>query len=343
MRQGLLTAAILIVAWLLWMLRDLVMLIGFAALLAYALDPIVVLVQRIPLPRGRTVARGIAAGVVMLGLVIIVGSSLAGAVPRLAEEITRFVDAAPAALSRLEQGLRGLALAHGWHGVLGAASTGGAAGMPLLLGAVKDGAMSMLSSVFDNLRGLASLFVLPVLTFYLLADRRGVRSSVLALFPERTRPQALRALKAADPALRAYVRGQGLVCLVMGTALLLVLELEGFPVPLLLALLVALAEIIPFIGFAIAATAITVAGFSVSPGLALTGLVSYTIANALLSYLVSPRLLGRHIEMHPFAVIVSVLAGGVLLGPAGGILALPAAAMLRAVYMEFASPRSAKA
>ena len=116
----------------------------------------------------------------------------------------------------------------------------------------------------------------------------------------------------------------------------LVLQLLGFPVALLLGVTVGIAEVIPFLGFWIAATAIALAGYSVSPGLALAGVGAYIITNNLLGYFVTPRLLGHEIKMHPFVVTVSILGGGALLGPAGGILALPVAAMAQAVIAEFA-------
>src|SRR5206468_12930986 len=88
-RQGVLTGAMLVLAWLAWMLRDLVMLVGFAALLAYALDPIVSLVQRLPLPGGRAVPRGVASGILILALALIVGLPLVAALPRLARDMAR--------------------------------------------------------------------------------------------------------------------------------------------------------------------------------------------------------------------------------------------------------------
>src|SRR5205085_5604852 len=133
------------------------------------------------------------------------------------------------------------------------------------------------------------------------------------------------------------VRGQALVCVVLGIVMTVVLSILGFPVALLLGVIIGLAEIIPFVGFALAATGVALAGYSVSPGLAVVGLVSYVVVNNLLGYFVTPRLLGHAVKMHPFVVTVSILGGGALLGPAGGILALPAAAMVQAVLTDFAS------
>jgi predicted PurR-regulated permease PerM len=337
-RQSVLTAAMLVVAWLAWMLRDLVMLVGFAALLAYALDPIVSLVQRIPLPGGRAVPRGTASGVVILTLALIAGLSLAAAVPRLTRDIAGFAEGAPGAIARLEQEVRRLAESHGWGGLLGTDSVSGRTAS-LFLHAVQQWSMRLLGSAFGNLGQAVGLLLLPVLAFYLLAEREAVRSSALNFIPEDLRPQVVRVLNAIDPALRAYVRGQSLVCLLMGSSMALVLGLLGYPLVLLLGVAVGLAEVIPFLGFWIAATAIALEGYTRSPGSALAGLGAYVIVNNLMGYFITPRLLAREVKMHPFYVTVSVLGGGALLGPPGVILALPAAAMLQAVIGEFAPSR----
>lgn len=336
MRQSLLTVALLVLAWLAWMLRDLLVLVGFAALLAYALDPAVRLVERVPLPGRRTVPRGVASGVVILMIGAVVGWALIAAVPRLTSEIVRFAGAAPATLARLEQEIRAFVESHGWGGLL--SSPGGAASgaVTTLLGAAQKWSVQLLGGVLGNLGQIAGLVLLPLLTFYLLADRRAVRSSVLTFIPEHWRPQTERLLDAIDPALRAYVRGQAAVCLVMGTVMGVVLHLLGLPVALLLGVIVGFAEIIPVLGFWLASAAIALAGYSIRPDLALTGFAAYLIINNLIGYLVSPRLLGREIKMHPFVITVSILAGGILLGPAGSILALPCAAMAQAVIAEFA-------
>jgi predicted PurR-regulated permease PerM len=341
MRQSLLTVAILLILWLAWTLRELVMLIGFAALLAYALDPIVSLVERVPLPGRRSIPRGFAAGLVMLALVLILGWGLAAAVPRLVREMSRFVDAAPGALARLDHAVRAAVESQGWGALLGTGEGASPdATSPLLQGA-QQWSMAQLGGALDNLGRLFGLVLLPVLAFYLLADREAVRSSALRFVPEDLRPQATRLLDAVDPALKAYVRGQSLVCLVMGTVTGLALTLLGFPMTLFLGVMVGLAEVIPFLGFWIAATAIALAGYSMSPAMALAGLGSYILINNLMGYFVTPRLLGHEIKMHPFVITVSILGGGTLLGPAGGILALPAAAMAQAVIAEFA-PRPGK-
>jgi predicted PurR-regulated permease PerM len=104
---------------------------------------------------------------------------------------------------------------------------------------------------------------------------------------------------------------------------------------LLLGVIVGLAEMIPYLGFMVAAVAIAVAGITIDPTRAALGVLAYVVLNNVIGILVTPRVMGRHLKMHPFVVTVSILAGGQLLGPAGALLALPAAASAQALIEEF--------
>ena len=79
------------------------------------------------------------------------------------------------------------------------------------------------------------------------------------------------------------------------------------------------------------------------PELALVGVGSYVVVNNLMQTFASPRLLGRQVQLHPLIVSLSVIGGGMLLGPAGAILALPAAAMARVLLEEFLPQRHGSA
>jgi predicted PurR-regulated permease PerM len=108
------------------------------------------------------------------------------------------------------------------------------------------------------------------------------------------------------------------------------------PAALFLGAVVGAAEIIPYVGFTVAAIAIVLAGWTVSPLQAFWGVGLYIAINWAVGTVITPRVMGRYLEMHPFLVTVSVLAGSQLLGPAGALLALPAAATFQAVITELA-------
>jgi AI-2 transport protein TqsA len=128
----------------------------------------------------------------------------------------------------------------------------------------------------------------------------------------------------------------------MGLFVGLALTVIGFPYAVLLGLVAAIAEVLPYVGFGIVALAIGLVGYGHGGWTALLGIGIYLAVNTLVGFLVTPRVMGRHLKMHPFVITVSVLAGGKLLGPAGAILALPGTAVIQALVGVF-GPRRTKA
>jgi predicted PurR-regulated permease PerM len=335
-RAALLVIGAVVAVAMVWMLRSILMLVAFSTLLASALDPLVGALARVPLPRGARVPRAAAAALMMLALVSVLVAALVVLIPALLSEAGSFVSGLPANLERLRAQLHGAAANGGFAAAVAPLTTQLEAAIP----EIQSGVLGWLGRLFGNVLQLAGLAVVPVLAFYLLAEREAVRASLLRFVPVEAHPRLEAAERAIDRAVASYVRGQAVVCVVSGAAMTVVLLLLGIPHALLLGLLVALGEILPFLGFWIAASTIALVGLGVSGPTAALALAGYAISNNLIGLLVTPRVMGRHLKMHPFAVTVSVLAGAELLGPAGVLLALPAAAIVQALVQEF-GPRPA--
>lgn len=323
---------------LVWVLRDLVLLVGYSVLLAYALLPIVAVIERPLGRRGPRLPRGAAAALVMLGLVAAVGWLLALAVPRLAAQAARFASSAPDALTRLVDSVRAYGVANGLSAWLDPALVDLHAKLSGLLQNLVGTLASWAGRGLGALGQVLGLALLPLLAFYLLAEPTAVRASALRFVPKDAHSVIARLEVSVDLALRSYVRGQAIVCLVMGTVMGVGLALLGSPVALLLGLLVGFAELVPYLGFLVAAVAIAIAGLGVSLAQALAGVALYVVINWVIGAFVTPRVMGRYLKMHPFVVTVSVLAGAHIFGPAGALLALPGAAMLQAVVSAMAAP-----
>ena len=324
-----------IVAWLLWTLHEVLMVVGFSALLAFALDPMVSLLERVRTPWGN-IRRAFAAALVLLAIVALGVWALMVALPHLARELTRFVDGAPVSLDRLLAALRAFAEARGattWLGPLGGEDPMNATELVRRAGGTLLGAVG---HAFGSLGHFLGIVLVPILSFWLLAVREGVERSMLEFVPEEARPRVRQILLSIDRALRSYVRGQSIVCALMGLLVGIALALLRVPVPALLGVLVAVFEIVPILGFWTASLAIVLAGWASSPEQALYGWLAYLAVNQGVGLLVTPRVMSRHMKLHPFVVIVSILSGGALLGAAGAVLALPLAAATQSVVSQFA-------
>lgn len=334
LRTAVLTVLLLVVVAVLWALRDVLLLVGYAALLAFALEPVVARLVSLRTRRGG-MSRPFAAALVMIVLVGLGVWTLVRVVPQVVTELAGFVERAPDNLDRLLAWAREWAAARGWGAFGDVRSLDAAA----LLRSSGGALLRAVGGALGNVGGLVGLALVPILAFYLLTERDAVEGSALGFVPEGARPRVRQALRAVDRALRSYVRGQTFVCATIGLASWLAFWALGLPASLLLGVVVGLAELIPILGFWIASLAIVLAGWSVSPATAGWAFLAYLALNQLVGTLVTPRVMGRHMRMHPFVVTVSILAGGALLGAAGAVLALPLAAALQSLISEFAPRR----
>lgn len=338
-RSGLITVGVALVLVLLWALRDIVVMISLAVLLAFVLEPIVRVLAKLPLPRGRHLPRSVAAAVAVLALVLVVAWLLSLGAPRMAAEVGRLAERIPGTVQLLLSEASAYAARHGLSQFVDPAIENLRQNAGEHLQSLGVASVRWAGRLVGNLGQILQLLLIPVLAYYLLSEAAAVRESLSRFLPEGSRGWMQPAQRAVDRALSSYVRGQTIVCLIMGFAVGVALAFAGYPGATVLGVLVGLAEIVPFIGYWTAFIAIGLVGFGVNPGLAITGLVIYTVFNNINSYAVLPRVMGQHLKMHPFVIIVSVLAGGSLLGPVGVLLALPGAAVGQALIEEFAEAR----
>lgn len=189
-----------------------------------------------------------------------------------------------------------------------------------------------------NLLGL--LIVTPVVAWYLLRDWDRLIAHMDAILP-RDHAETIRAqARAIDSRLAGFVRGQAMVCLILGIAYAAALQLAGLDYGLLVGAIAGLISFIPFVG-SIVGLALS-AGFGYlqfgwSPHLFLLAFV-FVAGQAVEGYYLTPRLVGNRVGLHPVWVMFALLAGGSLFGFVGVMIAVPVAAAI-GVLARFALER----
>ena len=318
----------------LWAIRSVVILVAFALLLAYVLDPAVSLLERIPVGRKRRLPRPLGVFLVLAALGGTAGWVAVISAPLLMNEFTGFLGRLPGLMESFIAYVRARVADSGPNSQLDHALRSIQMNSMSILPQLAGAALKWVGALFSRAEQILGLAVLPILVFYLLADGERVRDSMVRLLPEHTRENLISAGPAIDRALKSYVRGQGLVCLAQGVGTGAMLAIAGVPNALFLGVLAGFGEVLPLVGALIATIAILLSGFGLDWWHGVTGVAIYTINNWLLGTFITPRVMERYLEIHPFAVIVSVLAGGHLLGPPGAILALPVAAVTLALVED---------
>ncbi len=188
-----------------------------------------------------------------------------------------------------------------------------------------------------------SLFLIPILTFYLLRDWDLIVRHLGALVPESQRDTVFKLARETDDVLGAFLRGQILVMTGLAIIYSLGLSLIGLKFAIAIGVVSGLVSFVPYLGFVfgIALAALTVA-LEPNPLWLLVGVVAtFSIAQFIEGSVLTPKLVGDRIGLHPVIVIFAVAAGGQLFGFFGILLALPAAAVL-SVLVRFAYQRYLK-
>ncbi len=198
-------------------------------------------------------------------------------------------------------------------------------------GGTVKGAFALLSrSGMTVLAWGANLMLIPVVTFYLLRDWDILVARIHELIPRRAEAVVARLARASDEVLGAFLRGQLLVMLALGSIYSVGLSLVGLELALLIGMLAGLVSFVPYLGFIVGIVAAGVAALmqyqELMPLLYIAGV--FMVGQAAEGMLLTPLLVGDKIGLHPVAVIFAVLAGGQLFGFVGILLALPVAAVV---------------
>lgn len=179
---------------------------------------------------------------------------------------------------------------------------------------------------------VVELIVVPVLAFYFLKDWPLLRDNFIALFPPAARKKTRLIVDEAGLVVSGYIRGQLLVSVAMGILVFLGMLTLDIDYPLVLGLIAALMEAIPVIGPIIGAIPALLLALLHTPALAIKVLAFYLIIHQLENNILVPHIMKHTLELHPVAVIISLLIGAHLSGVIGMIVAVPVTAILKVLY-----------
>lgn len=210
------------------------------------------------------------------------------------------------------------------------------------IGTMASGALGTLSrSGSALLTSVVNLFLIPILTFYLLRDWDLIVARVGELVPAGERDAIFEVARESDEVLGGFLRGQILVMLGLATIYSIGLSIVGLDYALAIGVVAGLVSFVPYLGLVVG---IVLAGLSALAQLqsiaAVAGVVAVFVVGQLIEgTLLTPKLVGDRIGLHPVLVIFAVMAGGQLFGFFGILLALPGAAVVsvivRHVYGRF--------
>jgi predicted PurR-regulated permease PerM len=338
-------SAFLIVVLMLWLFSGVLLPFMAGLALGYLLDPVADRLERLGL--GRLSATLVIMGGFMLSFVLL----FVLVAPVLGHQLAMFIEAFPTYVAKLQELVtqisRQAAAEYGGFlteklGLEIPTPTELKASTTDLLGQGAQWAASLLKSVWTNgtaFVGLMSLlFVTPVVGFYMLLDWDKLVSTIDGLVPLRHRETVHMLAREIDSALAGFLRGQSLVCLFLGFWYGTGLSLIGLNFGLLIGISAGLLSFIPYVGSLTAlvlSSAVALVQGWPSWNLLAMAIGVFVTGQFLEGNILSPKLVGDSVGLHPVWLIFALLAFGSLFGFTGLIVAVPFAAAT-GVVLRFA-------
>lgn len=340
----LIVAAYGALAYLLWgMLAGILFPVLAALLLAYLLSPLITWMGK------KGISRGLAIALVFVGFLLLFFSTVVVLYPVIAREVVTVVEKFPGLIDLIENKtipwLRDTAGVDVPTTVSGAMENYGESlkqAFPGMLNKAGTWFVAAATSTGTILSGILNVVLIPVFTFYFLADFQIIVSFFENLIPDHRRERTVAALSRVDAAVGNWLRGQIEVAIVLsllyGTGLAIVFGIFGLGAKTGFAIgaLTGVLNIIPYVGVGtglVLSLAITLLEWQ-GIGAVISTASVFVGVQIMDGYFITPRIVGEKVGLGPAAVIISLLVGGGLFGLAGMLLAIPVAAALRTLWPD---------
>ncbi len=328
--------AVFAIAWALWYLRDIVLVVLTAVVISSALEPGIRALVR------RKVPRLIA---VLLLFLVILGGFLGVFyffLPSLLSDVAVFVASLPTYLDAFGR----VGAFDDYSRILGLDAPTELSSADILsgvrsyfdFGAIFGNAFSAASSVFG---GVLSLVLIIVFSFYFAVVETGVDDFLRIATPVRYRSYVLDLWRRSQHKIGLWMQGQLLLGLIMGVLVYLSLSILGIPHALILAVIAAMFELIPVFGPTLAAAPAVVISFvDGGAGLGFLVVALYIILQQFENHLIYPLVVTKVIGVPPLLVILALIIGAKLAGFFGIILSVPVAAAVQEFVKDIGAART---
>lgn len=313
------------ILYFLYLIRELFLPFILAIVLVYLLNPLVDRMEKRGSPRVTAIL------ILYLGVIIVVLSMLMYGVPRMVKQLEELVESIPAYTDQVEGIVRDIqqrfadsAMPPGIQQILDERISWAESKLLQIVRLVIDFLMGILGNLFN-------IVLAPVLAFYIMKDLHLLKKWFFSLPPQEWAEDIVRLCKEINHVFTSFIRGHLTVVVIVGVLTSLAFLLIGLEFATMLGIIAGLTELIPYFGPFIGAIPAVAIALLQSKWLGIKVILAVFIIQQLEGNVISPKILGNSVGLHPLAIIAALLAGGHLFGIAGMLLAVPLAAIARII------------
>ncbi len=203
------------------------------------------------------------------------------------------------------------------------------------LGDLLNSIVGSVRSVFNIAMNFFLLLgLVPFIIYYMLKEGHKFPELVLKLLPGRFHNEVLPALKEIDASIGSFIMSKLITSLIIGTLTFCGYVIIDLPYPLLLGLVAAITNVIPYLGPLLAGIPTVIVALTVSPVAVLQVCAIIIISNQIESNLIGPKIMGKQLNVHPLTIMLLVIGAGAIIGPLGMVIVVPAYAILKIIAIR---------
>jgi putative permease len=323
--------------FLIYYLRSIFFPLVLAFIIAYVLDPVVDRLSKPFFPRA------LISGLLVLILIVVFILILIYFVPKLFDEVLNFFKSIPDYVEKIkvliEPHIQKLHKKYPIEvdKIINSLSTEVEKKLPDIAQNASNFFLNAFTNVLSFILGLIKLIFIPIFTFFLLKDIDKIRAWTKNRLPFKYRDKIISLINEIDTVLGSYLRGQLLICLVVGFYYSIGFILIGVPFGLMFGILIGAVNFVPYMGVFV----------GVIPALLLTLAETSSFTKVLLIFILyagqqiwdgmylTPSILGRKVGLHPVFILLSLMIFGKLFGIIGILIAVPSAAVLKVLIKRW--------
>jgi predicted PurR-regulated permease PerM len=294
------TVFFLIFLWFLYFVRDIILIFFISLILMAILNPLVVRLTRLKIPRSLSVI------IVYLVLVGVLGGAIAGVIPPLVEQTSNFANGLPKYLANI--------------GIFSYVSNQLIRELAQAIGSLPAQFLKVGISIFSNLLSVLSVLIFA---FYLLVSKDKLEENLGSLLDDKRKARAVEIITGLEAKLGGWARGEIILMTLVGVMTFIGLKILQIPYALPLALLAGFLEIVPSIGPILSAIPLVIIGFGISPVTGIAALALAFLVQQVENYVFVPKVMEKSVGLNPIAVLLSLAVGFKLAGVAGVVISVP--------------------
>lgn len=311
--------------WFIYLVKDVILILIVALILASAFNPWVTWLKARRVPR--------IVGVLVIYLLVfgIFALSVGMLIPPIVEQLSQIGNHFPEYYDRITNDFENFKDFSISSGILGNVEEA-ISSLQVNIAQTTRGIFSSLISIFG---GFFAFIGVVVITFYMLIEENAVKRFLGAVAPEKVQPYLNHIANRIQEKISQWLRGQIILSVIIGAMSYVGLLLLGVDYALVLALWAGLTEFIPYLGPFIGAVPAVFIAFTVSPFTAVLVIALYALIQQLENNFIVPRVMSKAVGLNPLIVIIVMLVGAKLAGLIGIVLAVPITLIIEIFFRDF--------